>query len=347
MGHTISTGEDKTMIKSVLSASSLSWAVGVSLLLGFAGTAPAKSGPPTVSELVPLDPSTSELPESITTDGDGHVFFSLFNGQIRELLPDNSTVTLATVPLPAGAVLTGIKVGPDGMIYNTSSGFTPTPAAAFIWRTDPATGVVEQFATLDPNGFPNDMAFEDDGSFFVTDPFLGQLYHIDASGNASIAVSDALLQGNPADQAFPTHDFGVDGIAWDQTGKYLYVGVLDYGRIVRFPFGCHGLGKAEVVAEDPQLKGVDGIAIDKSGTVYAAVNTQNLIATIDKHGAISVYATSSLFDSPSGIAFGSGHGDKKIAYVSNFAIDSVLAGVTAHPAILSMPVPVPGAELVE
>lgn len=337
------------MIKSVLSASSLSWAVGVSLVLGFAGTAPAKSGPPTVSELVTLDPAATELPESITTDGDGHVFFSLFNGQIRELLPDNSTVTLATVPLPAGGVLTGIKVGPDGLIYNTSSAFAADPPAAFIWRTDPATGVVEKFATLNPNGFPNDMAFEDDGSFFVTDPFLGILYYIDATGNPTIATSDPLLQGNPdlEQAAFPTHSFGADGIAWDPTGRYLYVGVIDYGRIVRFPVGCHGLGKAEVVAESPQLKGVDGIALDKSGTVYAAVNTQNLIATVDKHGGISVYATSSLFDSPSGIAFGTGHGDKKTAYISNFAIDSVLAGTTPHPAILSMPVPVPGAELIE
>jgi sugar lactone lactonase YvrE len=335
------------MIKSVLDRSSLSWVVGVALVLGFAGSASAKNGPPAVTELVKLDPNASELPESITTDGEGHVFFSLFNGQIRELMPDNSTVTVATVPLPAGGVMTGIKVGPDGMIYTTSSGFSPTPPAAFVWRTDPDTGTVEQFATLDPNGFPNDMAFEDDGSFFVTEPFLGLLYHIDSSGFATIATADPLLAGNPAAPAFPTHAFGADGIAWDQTGHYLYVGVIDYGRIVRFPLGCHGLGPAEVVAESPQLKGVDGIALDRSGTIYAAVNTQNLIATVDKHGAISVYATSPLFDSPSGIAFGSGHGDKKTAYISNFAIDSVLAGVTPHPAILSMPVPVPGAELVE
>jgi hypothetical protein len=79
--------------------------------------------------------------------------------------------------------------------------------------------------------------------------------------------------------------------------------------------------------------------------VYAAVNTQNLIATVDHKGSVSVYAQSSLFDSPSGIAFGTAHGDKKTAYISNFAIDSVLGGVTAHPAILSMPVPVPGADL--
>jgi len=112
------------------------------------------------------------------------------------------------------------------------------------------------------------------------------------------------------------------------------------------PYRCrNGLGKPVIFAENPRLKGVDGIALDRSGTVYAAVNTQNLIATVDQRGIVSVYAQSSLFDSPAGVAFGTAQGGKKTAYIANFAIDSVLAGVTAHPAILSMPVPVPGADL--
>ena len=332
------------MLKFALDASSLSLVMCGALLLGLAGTAQAKS-PPAVTQLVTLDPTASELPESITTDDDGHVFFSLVNGQIRELLPNNSTLTNATVPVPAGGSMTGIKVGPDGLIYTTTAGFSADPPAAFVWRTDPATGIVEQFAALDPNGFPNDMAFEDDGSFFVTDSFLGILYHIDGNGTATVAVSDPLLRGNPADPGFPTHDFGANGIAWDHTKQNLYVGVTDFGRIVRIPYSCWGLGKPKVFAESPQLRGIDGIALDRSGTVYAAINTQNLIATVDRRGRISVYTQSSLFDSPSAIAFGTAHGDRKTAYITNFAISSVLSGLTPHPAILAMPVPVPGADL--
>jgi len=333
------------MLKFMLNASSLSWAVGIALVFCVGGAAQAKS-PPKVSQLVTFDPAANELPESITTDDDGRVFFSLINGQIRQLMPNHSSVTIATVPVPEGGTMTGIKVGPDGLIYTTTSSFSVTQPAAFVWRTDPATGLVEKFATLDHNGFPNDMAFEDDGSFFVTDPFLGVLYHVDTNGTPTIASSDPLLRGNPADPAFPTHDFGVDGIAWDQSKQNLYVGVIDSGRIVRFPFSCRrGLGKPVVFAESPQLKGIDGIALDRSGTVYAAVNTQHLIATVNQRGIVSVYARDPLFDSPSGVAFGTTHGDKKTAYITNFAINSVLAGVTPHPAILSMPVPVPGADL--
>jgi len=332
------------MLKFVVSASSLSWAMGVALVLGFGASAHAKS-PPTVTQLVSLDPNLSELPESITTDDDGHVFFSLFNGQIRTLLPDGSTSTIATVPLPAGGVMTGIKVGPDRFIYTTSASFSADQPAAAVWRTDPDTGIVERFVTLDPSGFPNDIAFEDDGSLFVTDPFLGLLYHIDANGTATVALADVLLRGDPANPAFPTHDFGVDGIAWDHSKQNLYVGVIDSGRILRIPYRCHGLGQPQVVVESPQLKGIDGIALDRRGTIYAAVNTQNLIATVDQRGLVSVYAQSSLFDSPSGVAFGTAPGDKKTAYITNFAINSVLAGTLPRPAILAMPVPVPGADL--
>ena len=328
----------------LLNVSSLSWALGALLVLGSSRPAQAKS-PPVVTQVVSLDANAGELPESITTDDDGRVFFSLVNGQIRELLPNNSTITIATVPVPAGGSMTGIKVGPDRLIYTTTSSFSVTQPAAFVWRTDPDTGVVEKFATLDPNGFPNDMAFEDDGSFFVTDPFLARIYHIDASGTVTVAASDSLLAGDADHPAFATHQFGVDGIAWDQAKQNLYVGVIDFGRIVRYPLGCHGLGKPVIVAESAQLKGGDGIALDRSGTVYAAVNTQNLIATVDRRGRLSVYAQSPLFDSPAGVAFGSGHGDKKTAYIANFAINSVLSGAVAHPGILAMPVPVPGADL--
>lgn len=333
------------MLKFLFGAASLSCVMSIALVMAANGAAQAKAPSPTVSQLVSFDPNVGELPESITTDDDGHVYFSLVNGQIRQLLPNNTSVTIATVPVPAGGSMTGIKVGPDGFIYTTTSSFSADQPAAFVWKTDPDTGVVEQFATLDPSGFPNDMAFEDDGSFFVTDPFLGVLYHVDGSGNASIAIADPLLRGNPDAPAFPTHDFGVDGIAWDHTKQNLYLGVIDSGRIVRVPYHCHTLGKPAVFVESPQLKGVDGIALDRSGTVYAAVNTQNLIATIDHRGKISVYVDGSLFDSPSGVAFGTARGDKKTAYISNFAISTVLAGGTPHPAILSMPVPVPGADL--
>jgi sugar lactone lactonase YvrE len=111
------------------------------------------------------------------------------------------------------------------------------------------------------------------------------------------------------------------------------------------PMDVEGTPPISIVVEDPALKGVDGIAVDSRGTIWCAVNTQNRIATVDKRGTISVISNGSPLDGPSSFAFGTGNGDKKTLYISNFAIGSVLAGQTAHPGILSIPAPVPGLPL--
>src|SRR3569623_1597298 len=253
---------------------------------------------------------------------------------------------VGTVPLPAGALLTGIKVGPDGFIYIASASFSAAPAGAFVWRMAPDTGAVTQFAALDATGFPNDLAFTDDGTLFVTDPSLGVLWKIDTAGHAAVILSDPLFAGAPVNPAFTGQPFGIDGIAFDKDGGQLVVSNLDFGRFMRIDLGdCRP--QVKVFIEDPRLKGVDGIAIDRRGTIYAAVNPQHSIATIDKHGAIAILvAGSPPFDSPSSFAFGTAKGDQRTLYVSIFAIVNSLAGQPAHPAIVSLPVQTPGVPLI-
>jgi sugar lactone lactonase YvrE len=314
--------------------------------VGRAGHAAANPGSPPVTTVVALDPAAGELPESITSDGHGNLYFSLVSGSVRRINPDHSVVQIATVPLPAGASLTGIKVGPDGFIYACSDSFSPTPDGAFVWRISPATGAVTQFASLDANGFPNDLAFTDDGTLFVTDPFLGVLWKIDGAGHATVFLSDPLLAGNPAAPAFAVHPFGVDGIAFAKGGHELVVSNVDFGRVMRIDLDDEA-PRVRVLVEDLRLQGVDGIAIDRRGTIYAAVNTQNRIATVDKHGRIEILAEGSPpFDSPASFAFGTAGNDKKTLYVANFAIVNVLGGQPAHPGIVSLPVQTPGLPLI-
>ena len=91
--------------------------------------------------------------------------------------------------------------------------------------------------------------------------------------------------------------------------------------------------------------GMEETLFDRRGTLWAAVNTQNRLATVDNNGTVSVIAEGPPLDGPSSFAFGTGHGDKKTLYVTNFAIVSVLTGQPAHPAILSLPAQVPGLAL--
>jgi sugar lactone lactonase YvrE len=301
--------------------------------------------PPVISPLVSFDPALGELPESMTADDHGNLYVSLLGGFVRRITPDGVVVPIATLPLPSGGAATGIKVGPDGFIYVASASFAADPPAAFVWRVAPDTGAVELFATLAAEGFPNDLAFDDDGSLLVTDPFLGQIWRIGCHGQPVVWFSDPLLLGNPAKPAFVTHEFGVDGIVFDSSKRHLYLGNVDYGRILRLTLRGRGAPQLEVVAEDERLEGVDGIALDRAGTVYAAVNTQDRLATIDRQGHVAVLSDGDPLKGPSSLVFGSGRLDRKTLYVANFDISRFQAGLPAFPGVVFLAVPVGGVPL--
>jgi sugar lactone lactonase YvrE len=314
--------------------------------VGFALGAGASAGAAQPTVVVSFDPTLGQLPESMTADDHGNLYASNVSGAIQRIDPQTQTfVTVATVPVAGFAQLTGIKFGPDGLLYVASASFSSSPSGAFVWRVSPETGAVEQFATLDPNGFPNDIAFQDDGTFLLTDPFLGQLWKVDTAGKATVWLADPLLLGNPAAPVFGIHDFGVDGIAFDQNERNLYVANVDYGRVMRIPVDGRCARHIEIVAEDPALAGVDGIAIDRRGTIFAAVNTQDRIATVGRDGTITVLAEGPPLDSPSSFAFGTGKNDKRTLYIANFAIVRFLNNLPAHPGVLSLPTQVPGLPL--
>jgi sugar lactone lactonase YvrE len=323
--------------------------IGLSAVLGV-GALVAAAPPGTPQQptfVVHFDPGQSQLPESMTSDPAGNLYASNFSGAIQKIDPQTGTVTqVAKLLLPGSAVLTGIKIGPDGLIYVVSASFSSNPSGAFLWRVSPTTGAYEKFAQLRADGFPNDLVFQDDGTIILTDPFLAQLWKIDTVGNASVFLASPLFAGNPIDPAFSGLAFGVDGIAWaDHNKRNLIVSTLDYGRVMNIPMDGEGTPPIQIIVEDPALKGVDGIAVDDRGTIWCAVNTQARIATVDKGGGISVIAQGSPLDGPSSFAFGTGNGDKKTLYLSNFAIGSVLSNQAAHPGILSIPAPVPGLPL--
>jgi sugar lactone lactonase YvrE len=319
----------------------LTWAI--SACVAFS-SAVALASPP-VTTLVSFNPSLGELPESLTTDDFGNLYISV-GGTIRKLDTHNHLSTLATVPIPAGAFSVGVKVGPDGYIYLASGATFTEPNAAYIWRVSPS-GVAKVFATLPPASFPNDMAFDDHGQLYVTDSFLGEIWKIDTHGKPTVWLQDARLLGNPAAPVPVFHAFGANGIALDASQQHLYVGNTDYGRILRVGIHAGKAAEVEVLAESDELKGADGIALDKRGTLYVAVNAHDRIATIDRHGAISVYAEGAPFDAPSSLVFGRDCGGERTLYLTSFALyraNGFIPG-TPMPAIQSIPVPFAGLDL--
>jgi sugar lactone lactonase YvrE len=299
------------------------------------GATVAEAAPPTT--VIDFDLALGQLPESIAADVDGQLYVSMAN-TVTKLTPALDVVTLATLPVPAGVFATGVKFGPDGMLYVGSGGFDPSAAASFVWRVSPASGAVDPVVELNPNGFPNDIAFDDDDNFYVTDSFLGVVWKVDSAGTASQWLSDPALLGDPVAPALGA-PFGVNGIAFDKQKRHLYFTNTDYGTVLRIRVLPNGdPGNLEVFAADPRLVGADGIAFDRSGKLYVAVNAQDRIATVNKHGNVQVVAEGGLLDSPSAFAFGVAPCDRHTLFISNFAIARAngLKPGQPRPGILSM-----------
>ncbi len=287
-----------------------------------------------------FDPTKGELPESITVDHDGNLYLSMpVLHSVDKLTRDGQLSTFGTLPIPVFAL--GVKVGPDGCVYNVSTSLSSSPSGAFVWRMC-GPGNVQEFAALDPQGGPNDLAFDDDGNVLVTDPFLGQIWKVTPDGTASVWLAHPLFDGNPANPALLFHEIGVDGIAFDADKRNLYVTNLDYGYVVRVAVQDDGSpGPVSLFAADPLLIGADGIAFDKKGTLYVTVDAQDRFVSIDPAGAITVLGQSGVFDGPSSVVFGDVDADKHTLYITDLAFlrGFGLVPGTPHPALLKTFVP--------
>lgn len=278
-----------------------------------------------------LDAGLGQLPESITTDDNGNIYLSM-GTTVGKISPSGVLTTFANIPIDPASFVTGLKFGDDGHLYAGSAGFTADPASAFIWRISPSGAYVEEYAELDPNGFPNDLAFDDDGNLYVTDPFLGQIWKIDeCDQEAEVWLDHPLLDPNLEAPYLVISPFGVDGIAFDKNHKNLYVGNLDYGRIVKIEVKHGDPKKVSVFYENiDMIGGVDGIAFDDKQNLFLAVHGQDRIVSLDKKAKATNVYTGAPLQQPSSLVFGATNASKKTLYISNFSILAVF-GVKPGP----------------
>ncbi|HYP77915.1 MAG TPA: SMP-30/gluconolactonase/LRE family protein [Polyangiaceae bacterium] len=320
------------------------FAVGMLALGSTLFPAPARAATP--EQILALDPASGQLPESIAIDDRGNFYLSM-GSQVGKVTPSLAVTTLATLPLPAGGFATGVKIGPRGDLFVASGAFDPALDASYVFKVDRQTGGVAVVAAFEPDGFPNDLAFDDAGATFATDSALGVVWKIPRVGDPFIWLSDPLLQGNASGGSFGV-PFGANGIAFDHTKRKLYIANTDLGAILEVRLLPNGSpAGVAVFAADARLIGADGIALDRAGTLYVAVNTQDQLATVDRRGRVSIVASGGLLDGPSSLAFGVTPCDRHTLFLTNFAISRASGtqpGVP-NPGILSLSVRIPGLPL--
>jgi len=283
------------------------------------------------------DYSQEELPEGIAVDKRGNLYVSLAPpGQIWKITPDGSESLLADFG-EWGAL--GLAVDGPGNVYLGHSSFNPDTHGVYLVTKD---GDVERLPGTEAIGLPNALAFDKRGNLYVTDSSLGAIWRISRRGSVELWLQHVLLEGLGEIPEYPP--IGANGIA-HRRGN-LYVANTEKGLMLRIPIlkgGC--AGDPVIVAEGPELYGLDGIALDVHGNIYAALVLQSKLVRIDPiHGDVVELATADDgLDEPASLAFGTGKGDRRRLFVTNYAVMPPEAGF--GPAVLKTDVGVPGLPL--
>lgn len=271
-----------------------------------------------VSPFVQFNGAAFELPEGLVIDRNGDFFVSIvFSGEIKKVSKTGVVSSYAQLPGPhTGFSAVGMVLDKDDNLYVARATFADETTG--VYRISANGTTVTKFASL-PIGIPNAMTFDKAGQIYVTDSLAGAIWRIDQNGQPTVWVQHPLLAGEAGPPlGIPV---GANGIVFDRGRRNLYVAVTDLGRIVRVPINRNGsAGTPEVFVENlATLKGVDGMAFDKRGYLYSAVNRQDRLVRISPSGSIETIAEGSPLDFPATPVFGKG-GDNKTLFVTNFAL---------------------------
>lgn len=297
-----------------------------------------------------FDAEGGQLPEGLTIDKAGNMYVSLGPpffvgggyGAIWKLSPDGSGVT-SLVEYPTGPAPAGVVVDAPGNVYFAIA--NPGVGDGGVYRMT-EDGGTERIPGTENMIVPNGLAFDKHGNLFVSDSVLGAVFRIPSGGSApaEIWLQHELIAGCTPD------DFGANGVAFWKGN--LYVANTGRGALIHIPVLADGSpGEPTMVAgnldcEPEGLFGMDGIALDVHGNVYALLVLQNTIVRIDPtDGSYTVLLTGDdgLWN-PASIAFGTGKGDRESIFITNYAVLPPGSDIFG-PAVLKYDVGVPGLPL--
>ena len=299
------------------------------LLFGFltfalSGCASVQGGGPTVSILVDLDPASTErtvIVESITADSSGMLY-----------LPDRVTGNILRVdPKSPKAVVVGriearevegkkFNADPSGIAFNAQGDlFVAVGPFREIVRIRGAElnsakpGLAQTFATGTPGA--NGIVFDRQGNLFVGAGASGNVYRVGPNGGAAEVAVQIDKHTRTLPDGKTQQQIVANGVVFDASGV-LHVADTARGAIWKVVIGPDGKGaKPVMLAQSPLLEGVDGLAFDRSGTLWAVVNELNAVVTVTLTGQVRQIAKNGSqgpLEFPSAIVF---VGDR--GYVSN------------------------------
>mgnify|MGYP001552125192 CR=1 FL=1 len=288
--------------------------------------APTDAGAASLSTVVSFDATSYELPEGLAVhDGKAYVGFAP-TGTIVSIDSNGTRADYAHVPAGGTNGYTlGLAFGSQGELYvlqtlNVPDSGAPVPGVYKV----PAGGgsVTTPFATDPAFGFPNGAAFDGKGNLLVADSAAGRIFSVTPQGAVSTWSQDAELAGSTTCNAPLPFPIGVNGIVFTPTAAY--VSNTANGSILKIDVdGSGNAGAVSVVVKDCQWVGFDGIALDKDGTLLAAINgAPGKLVRVTTSGAVTVLGSSAPLDGPASVAFADGWNGQRVALVTSSAFFS-------------------------
>jgi len=288
----------------------------------------------TLTRVLPTAPP--DLPESIAIDHHGTTYLSIpFAEKVVKFSPGGSIATVATLP----SFPLGVRLDSEGNVFIAVVG-------SGIWRVPASGGSASQVAS--GPGLWNGLALDHRGNLYVSDSAGGAIWRLDRNGAFTMWSGSALLKGpigagvfglvHPAVPSFRPR--GANAIDFNNHGDELVANAA-FGEIMRIPTNPDGSAGAASIFSGPSctLWGADGLSMDNADNLYVAANSKGQIDRLDPGGHVQVLAAGDPLSFPSDTAFGTGLGDRKDIFVSNFAAFPTSGGA---PGVLELNAGIPG-----
>jgi sugar lactone lactonase YvrE len=302
-----------------------------------------------------------ELPEGVAIDKVGNLYVSLGPpffvggglGEIWKISPDGTERKLAEFNFPGVSGPAGLAVDAPGNVYFAYPALDPDTNGVYKLS---GNGVLVRLPGTENMIVPNGLAFDKQGNLYVSDSILGAIWRIPRGVDAGPEI---WFQHEWLGGCGDTEPMGANGVAFWK-GSF-YVANTAQGLLVRIPILTDGSpGEPVIVAGEPEgsgtdcvpeiddeLYGMDGIALDVHGNIYALLVMQNKLVRIDPNdGGVTTLLTDvdGLWN-PASIVFGTGKGERQSVFFTNFAVLPPEPANSLGPAVLKFDVGVPGLPL--
>jgi gluconolactonase len=214
----------------------------------------------------------ADVTEGPVWTGEAVLFSDIPNSRVLRYDPETGDCTGHREGTNLG---NGLKLGPDGRLYACEQ------AAHRVVRYDDdgVTVVASEYEGTRLNA-PNDLAFDDRGRLWFTDPYYGPNEDALELGHRSVYRADPRGDGEWTLTRVTTDTTNPNGVLVSPEGDRLYVAELRGGEggnreLRAYPIRGDGtLGEHEVLHDFSPHAGIDGMCLDSEGNVVGCAGSE-------------------------------------------------------------------------